>query len=551
MLSDLLGQFGQTGSAAARRSGLPVPGGTGDSTRMQQWLAQTSNTEVGRDVTACPVVLVITTQTRAGAVPVKGVAISVDGTKLGQTNAEGSLRGTASACSGRMRLKAVYENGARRVKTEEFTLEITGINANARQATGGAARNFISKVQDVFGSGEGGFPGDKDFTDSYAGADLVTVPTSGGFEIHVTVKLATLSLDVPYRNQNDSAETVGGVATSGSVLCMPSSAEMQARYWNIQAVTTARDGSETRAEMTRLDVMMRAYSRAPRSFSLSAFPRHWQDWGNLRSAMSELAETSTPSSYRVHQGPAGGDVENIPSAYADGLTTLIGKGVPVVTSTYATDGHIMIAIGAVVKHDNTTQWLILNDPNGTLASADSIYGTLALSGGVGASGPNNPADVRAVQEALTRTGHYTGTPGAAVDPADPNDPTIRAIKAFQGKGADGAILAGGATERRLNARLKEGTSTKYSRVENERNGPTDDRGRHVYYSGETQGDRNGKFRLKGQAWTSVVEPITPLTSKQIAARLNPGVPRPDPAPIPAGSGPTTGNGTGAGTGSAQ
>lgn len=512
--------------------GTSVPGGGADPARTAQAITTAPDSEVDTNRVTCPVAFAVTATTRAGSLPVRGVVIEVDGRVLGRTNAQGEIRGVASACEGRVRLKAIYENLDARLKREEFTIEVTGIDMTSRSATGGQARNFIAKVQDVFGSGDGGFPGDKDFLDEYDGASLVNVPAqgSGPAEVQVSVPLATLSLDVPYRNQNDQAETVGGVQTSGSVLCMPSSAEMQLRYWGIQNVTTDSAGQTTRSNMDRIDVMKRAYNRARTSFSLSAFPRHWQDWSNLRAALGELAETSSPSSYTVSNGPASQrDVETIPSQYADRLTAQVASGNPVVTSTYATDGHVMIVIGAVVKHDNESEWLILNDPNGTLASVDSVYGTLALTGSVGAGGANNAADVRGVQEALIRTGHYQGAPGTPVNGTDPNDPTIVAIRSFQGRNADGVIDPGGNTVARLNQQVAKGTSSKYSAAENERNGPTGDRGRHVYYNGGTEGDRDGRFRLKGQAWTSLVEPITALTKEQIAQRLIAGTYQPPAA----------------------
>ena len=74
----------------------------------------------------------------------------------------------------------------------------------------------------------------------------------------------------------------------------------------------------------------------------------------------------------------------------------------------------------------------------------------------------------------------------------------------------------------MNVRVAENTKPEYAAVENERNGPTGDRGRHVYYNGGTEGARNGQFRLKGQAWTSLVEPATALTKEQIAQRLTAG-----------------------------
>ncbi|MDN3710678.1 hypothetical protein QWZ10_00450 [Paracoccus cavernae] len=298
-------------------------------------------------------------------------------------------------------------------------------------------------------------------------------------------------------------------------------------------MTTAADRSQSRAEMDRLDIMMQAYNRNRRGFSLHEAPRHWQQWDNLRAALGELAEVASPGQYRVGTGPAGGAVETIPGPYADGVTGLLAKGQPVVTSTFATAfGHVMTAIGAVVRHDGTAEWLIMNDPNGTLASADSLYGTLALREPVGLNGTNDPADLRAVQEALIRTGHYRGAPGAPVDSADPADPTIAAIRAFQGSAGDGLVSPGGETERRINARIGQGTRTGYSAGENETNRATDERGRHVYYNGETEGNSKGQFRLKGQAWSSVIEPVTPLTTAQIAARLNPGVAAPEPA-VPA------------------
>ncbi|MDO5606531.1 MAG: hypothetical protein Q4G25_15360 [Paracoccus sp. (in: a-proteobacteria)] len=521
------GAAGTGGTADTGR--VVVPGGGSDPGRIAGQVGAASGQPVGADSVACPVTLAVTVTTRAGNVPVSGVLIEVDGKSVGRSNQSGQVRGAVSACDGQMRLKAIYGNLNARVKIEEFTIEITGINIPARRAQGGQARNFIEKVQDVFGSGEGGFPGDKDFIDSYAGADLVRVPEQGAAEVQVSVRLATLSLDVPYRNQNDSSETVNGVAQSGTILCMPSSAEMQARYWGIQKVTTAANGTERRQNMDRLDVMMRTYERNRRAFDVSTFPRHWQDWGNLRSAMSELAEASAEGSFTVGNGPASASgTENIPSAYATALTGLVARGIPVVTSTYATDGHVMIVIGAVVKHDGQAEWLIMNDPNGTLASTDSVYGTLELTGSVGANGTNAPADVRGVQEALIRTGHYSGQPGAAINSADPNDPTIRAIRAFQSTRPDGVIAPRGPTLERLNARVRKNTRRTYSAVENERNGPNGDRGRHVYYNGGTEGAKDGRFRLKGQAWTSVVEPKTALTTAQIAERLHPGTYQPPP-----------------------
>lgn len=135
---------------------------------------------------------------------------------------------------------------------------------------------------------------------------------------------------------------------------------------------------------------------------------------------------------------------------------------------------------------------------------------------------NDAADVRAIQEALTRTNHYTGPIGAAVDEANAQDPTVAAIRAFQGTRGDGRIDPNGGTEGRLNTRVSDGASSRYSTVENERNGATGDRGRHVYYNGGTEGSRDGQFRLKGQGWTCVLTPATALTKDEVRQRLNRG-----------------------------
>jgi hypothetical protein len=497
----------------------PDPNGTGD-----------DGGQVESATVSCPVSAVVTVVTRTGERVVEGAYVEADGARLGITNSNGIAMGMVSGCDGEVTLKAIYENADARVKSEEATLEITGLNASANTATAGAARNFIAKVQDVFGSGDSGFPGDKDFEDNYT-ADAAQVRMENS-TLHVTIKLATISLVVPYRNQNDSAENIRNVAQRGAILCMPTSGEMQGRYWGIQKVTAATATTpEVRADIARYDIMMEAYNRNRTGFQLGSFPRHWQNWANLRAAMQTIVDASHPDTYTVGSGPAGDNVSNIPSTYADGVTELLGEGVPTVTSTYATDGHVMIVVGAVVKHDDETEWLILNDPNGTLASTRSIYGDLDIQNPVGLRGSstaavmNTPADVRAVQELLTATGHYSGPTNGILDEANPDDPTTVAIRSFQGRRGDGRVDPGGAAERRMNQRIDRGTSSKYSTVEQERNGAAGDRGRHVYYNGGTEGDRNGQFRLKGQPWTCVVTPDTALTADEVAERITVGTRR--------------------------
>ncbi|WP_411890996.1 C39 family peptidase [Yoonia sp. SDW83-1] len=515
-------------TAAVQRYAVPVPGGD---TQVEQAATDAANADdaaVETSVATCPAPCVVTITTRAGDIPISGVIVKSDGRRVGISDANGVVRGDLSACGGTTTLTAIYENEGARVKREVFTLELSGIDISAGSATGGQARNYISKVQDVFGDGSPSFPGDLDFDDNYDGADLVSVgPPPGmdsGSAVLISAKMATLSIEVPYRNQNDGTETIGGVGQNGFELCMPTSGEMMAGYWGIEHVAD----DDTRRALTRLDIMTEARAQNS-SLSLFNFPRPWQDWANYRAAMTVLVDASHPDAYSVSNGPSGGGSERIPSAYADGLTDLLESGCPVVTSTHATNsGHVMCVVGGVVDHADETQWLIINDPNGSLASSSSIYGEMNIGAPVGLRGSstaavmNSAADVRAVQQSLARLGHYTGEIGAAVDGADPNDPTVVAIRAMQGNGGDGRVDPNGRTERRINSQVANGSRSSYSRAENESNGANGDRGRHVYYSSSTEA-APGRFLLKGEAWTCVIEPDTALTTAQISARLNAGI----------------------------
>jgi hypothetical protein len=477
--------------------------------------------------------------TRAGEIPIKGVQVTLNGALLGSTDAEGKTKESGLQSETEATIVVTYENASEGLKEETCALRITSIDAKSKAFTTGSAENKILKVQDVFGSGAGGFGGDLDFVDSYSASGDVAMSDTSEADVKllaVVIRMATLSLQVPYLSQVGPGETIqiapptpanpaGQTHTfRGNIICMPTATKMAIDYWGI----TAAGGSD----LSRNALMQECWDT--HSNPQVNYPCPWQKWSHLRATTADLAESSDPGEYTVDTGPAGagGNSASIPSTYADGITTELAAGKPVVTSTYATSGHVMCVRGAVVKNDGTAQWLILNDPYGNLASGDSIYDKLDISAPVGlrgnAVGPmNDPDDVRAVREVLHKLGHYSGPLDTDVDEADANDPTVIAIRAFQGgKRPDGRVDDGGRTERRLNSRLARGAKSTYSRTEGEANVAGDDntKGRHVYYNGGTEAKgpgSSGRFRLKTQGWTLVIEKVSPLSKAEIRDRLVP------------------------------
>lgn len=81
-----------------------------------------------------------------------------------------------------------------------------------------------------------------------------------------------------------------------------------------------------------------------------------------------------------------------------------GRGIPFVSSTNATgSGHVILWRGAVVSHDGGVEWLIANDPFGTLAQVGSILMEgFEITGSVGRYPPNLETDVEKVAAALRR-----------------------------------------------------------------------------------------------------------------------------------------------------
>lgn len=484
--------------------------------------------------------VVVTVTTRAGDIPVAGVVVNLDAALLGNTDEDGKSPQSAARSKPTADIEVRYNNSVEGLREEVFNLSITQINAASKSCEAGDAKHLVAKVQDVFGSGSNALGGDKDFSDTYPGAPDVGMVDTDNPDVKlliVRVRMATLSLAVPYLSQTGSGETITiepatpanptGTQTTynGSIICMPTSTKMCIDYWEI---TKAGGGA-----LTRNALMQSCWNEHANPSAV--YPCPWQDWSHLRKVVGKLAEAAHPGIYSVDSGPAGTGSASIPSNYADALVTELTAGKPVVTSTFATAGHVMCVRGAIVDHEGKAQWLVFNDPYGNLASPNSIYDDLDIAGPVGLRGAstapvmNDADDVRAVREVLRKLGHYAGPLDGAINEADPNDPTVVAIKSFQGKGADGRVDPGGRTEQRLNTALAKNTRSSYSNAENEKNaasGAGSARGKHVYYNGETEArgpgrTPSGRFQLKTQSWTLVIEPVTALTKKQVSKRLVP------------------------------
>ncbi len=219
-------------------------------------------------------------------------------------------------------------------------------------------------------------------------------------------------------------------------------------------------------------------------------------------------------------------------AYTKLMLEQLEKGLPMVVSTTATDGHIMIIRGAVVDKDKEVKWLIVNDPYGTLAGPDSIY--LELGGSVGKKSKNpkitnnDPEDVKAVQQALKTAGYWKGPIDGKCDGTD-SDPLVKAIMSFEKDKKmkpSGTVERGGSVLRALNAFFYG-----YKARENENNTPnpldnkdTDARGKHVYYDGQIHGgNKEGKFTIKG-TYRGVVMLTrkVPFEKPALTAKLTPG-----------------------------
>ncbi|AKT38518.1 C39 family peptidase [Chondromyces crocatus] len=454
----------------------------------------------------CDYTVEVKVVTRAGEIPIQGAQVKLDGALLGNTNAEGEAGSSGQREEHSVQIEAAYVNAAENLKRETFQLRIDGIDALAGSYNLGESSNVILKIRDVLGTGTAALSGDADFEDRYP-----TEPDSVTFDaatrrFTVLVKMATLSLSVPYRNQNDGSETLVGVnATfSGDLLCMPTSTQMLFSYWGVQNA----EGDS----IDRNAVMQGTYDAS--SNKTTVFPTPWQRWDELRAWSRTVV--SDPLSVGASV-PNGRDNANVPSATANGMRDRLVLGEPFIVSIEG--GHIMCIRGAVVDHADEVQWLISNDPYGNLNGVDSVYGGVDIGESVGAGGVNDPGDVSAVQDVLRSLGHYNGPVHGEVD-----DATIAAIRSFQ-NGGDGRVDPGGGTERRLNQTLGGRDNPWYSRDENEINTASGDgsaRGKHVYYNGETE-SKPRRLRLNASSRLMILNRSPSLTREEVATRLTEGV----------------------------
>jgi hypothetical protein len=470
---------------------------------------EAANTYEATNECPCDYTVEVTVVTRSGEIPIRNVEVKVDEARLANTNAEGKAGPSETRTSQTAQIEAVYVNAAEHLKRETFRLRIDAINPQSGAFTLGDSSNTILKIRDVLGTGSAALAGDIDFEDVYP-----TDPDSVTFDaatrrFTVLIRMATLSLNVPYRNQNDGSESLVGVQAtfSGSILCMPTSTEMMLRYWGAQ---NAEGGA-----LTRNAVMQGTYDAS--SNKTTVFPTPWQRWDELRRWTGGAVSDPLSVSGTI---PGATDLASVPSATANAMRDKLVIGEPFIVSIRG--GHIMLVRGAVVNHENNVQWLILNDPYGNLASPNSVYGSLDISDSVGSGGANNAGDVSAVQDTLRSLGYYSGPVNGVAD-----DATIDAIRRFQG-GGDGRVDPGGGTERRLNEQIAARDNPWYtgSQAESERNEASGDgssRGKHVYYNGTTE-SREGDLRFNASSKLMIVHHTPSLERAEVAERLTNGSP---------------------------
>jgi RHS repeat-associated protein len=522
--------------------------------------------------------------TRLGGIPVTGVKVQVDTQDLGASNGQGRFTVAPSLSGNAFTVTASYANSGEHLRKEELVLAFSGVDpaAGTYQV---AVSNQIIKVQDVAGKG------DKEFKQTYT---LDQTSTSGEVQYDATahrftisLKLATLSLNVPYFNQNSQSDSVTTVVGkdpepsshevtprfTGGILCFPSSVHMLLKYWGVdksraQVMQKTYELWAAEGFPERLDKSGTTKSAAPPASPADG--QRWLDtstvtssgyklktWKSSSNSWEEIADTTwriQKGSYKIwtifayEQGaleafrPAdtvfNGKVDdatelaNLPDniltdTYKPHFRDKLAAGLPIVISTTATAGHIMIMRGAVVDKDLNVQWFIFNDPFGTLAAPGSIYEPIDLSASVGKGGSNQAADVTAVQEILKALNYYTGEVNGVCDGSD-SDATVKAIQKFQKNKMgdatpDGLVEPDGGTETALNK--LDFSSYKDGEDENNSNSATGEeavRGKHVYYNEQTHGVGN-HLEIKGK-WRGVVmlKKTTPFTPEELAARLTPG-----------------------------
>jgi hypothetical protein len=194
--------------------------------------------------------------TRVGEIPVRGVKVKLDATDLGASDAEGKVPSSGKRSDPAFTITAEYGNTTEHLKNE--IAEIKVISINLHKSTFAAQVSYaINKIQDVAGKGDIDFRDTASF--SNAGEEVLLKKAGDGiYDFRVTFKLATISIQVPYINQNSSNDTVTTIPgkdpepashshevlpkTNGGILCFPTSVTMLLNYWGV---------SKTRAQVVQ------------------------------------------------------------------------------------------------------------------------------------------------------------------------------------------------------------------------------------------------------------------------------------------------------------
>ena len=208
-------------------------------------------------VSSCPLktepyIVRVVVKTRAGDIPVKGIKVKLDDAELGTSDEKGMIPDSPTRTKRTFKLTASYANDNERLKREEYALSVQDICIPGGSFSSSAA-NEIKKLRDVAGNRD-----DKNFLDMYTpSAQEVRYENAGGKHvIHVLIHLATLSLKVPYLNQNSQNDTLRTSAGhdpegsghdvrgdssdgkfAGGVLCFASSTTMLLWYWGKNTIT--------------------------------------------------------------------------------------------------------------------------------------------------------------------------------------------------------------------------------------------------------------------------------------------------------------------------
>ncbi|MFB0556131.1 MAG: hypothetical protein ACETWQ_22745 [Phycisphaerae bacterium] len=235
-----------------------MPGGCSDRTGAGKAAKEKPATACGKTEEPCPLsqetkpyYVELRVVTRAGEIPVKGVKASIDGKKMGSSDAKGEFKTDGKVHrekseKSNLTIEATYENTDAKLKLEHMQFDLKDLDPD-KGTKGGKVSNKIAKIQDVAGGADIDF--DKNYSVSDKAEELVWTSAEDAKILKVTIKMATFSLQVPYVNQrkgNDTVETIKGKdpepathshvvspSFSGDKLCFPTCTLMLLKYWEV------------------------------------------------------------------------------------------------------------------------------------------------------------------------------------------------------------------------------------------------------------------------------------------------------------------------------